>query len=242
MPKNYKRNCNFCGQYYEGQNEFFCHRKCFYNSKSGYLDTNLTISSELHQILEGVVFSDGNLRKQSSAYLRFAQSLTKMEYVVWLAQKFGVSQNIKTRTVSLKGNNYPLIEFSTRSNELFTSYYDRWYPNGKKVIPSDFKITPISLYHLYIGDGCLDLLSNSPRYRIRIATCCFDKVNIEKVFLSQLDALGIRCTFEGKNVVVISRQDSLKRFFDFVQPNDLACFDYKFRCLKDTKWLNRFKS
>jgi hypothetical protein len=32
-------------------------------------------------------------------------------------------------------------------------YRQRWYPQGIKIIPKDFKITPLSLYHWYIGDG-----------------------------------------------------------------------------------------
>jgi hypothetical protein len=240
MPKLFKRNCDYCGAYYEKQNAMFCSRNCRHNATALCQDNNTEMSDELHSTLEGVLFSDGNLRMQSNAYFRFAQCEEKKEYVYLLANKFGVLPKVKTRDIFLKGKTYRLTQFETRSNHTFTKYYHRWYPSGRKIIPSDFKINPISLYHLYIGDGCLDLLSNSPRYRVRIATCSFDKKCIENVFMHQLANFRIFGTIQKNNIVEISKQDSVKRFFDLMCPSTLGCFDYKFRCIKDTGWLNRF--
>lgn len=245
MAKIYNRNCDYCDCFYSKQNAHFCCRKCFYNSKAGSEDNIPIFDDKLHQIIEGIMFSDGCMTKRfKNAYFRFAQSSKNQEYVEYVAREFLCLNQIKKRDINLKGKIYSLVNFNTRSNDIYTKYYNRWYKDGKKIIPEDFRITPLSLYHAYIGDGGLNNSSkNSKRNRtdIRIATCSFSIEQINDIFVKQLENLGIhsKVYIQSKKypVLRIYRKESIKKFFDFIKNNFLNCFFYKFPDGKIKEWL-----
>ena len=39
------------------------------------------------------------------------------------------------------------------THPVFTELRDKWYPNGKKIIPKDLIITPTVFLHWFLGDG-----------------------------------------------------------------------------------------
>jgi len=62
MPKIYKRNCNYCGEYYENKNKYFCNKKCEGLSRrgkpSGMLNKQQT--EKWFQIMKGRMKGENN--------------------------------------------------------------------------------------------------------------------------------------------------------------------------------------
>jgi len=88
--------------------------------------------------------------------------LPDLEYLKYQFQIFqnlcsdvGISasdKNDKKRNKIYKG-----FKFRTRALELFNHHYDEWYYNKIKKIPTNLKLTPITLAHWFCDDGCIQL-------------------------------------------------------------------------------------
>jgi len=66
---------------------------------------------------------------------------------------------------------------------VFTEYRRKWYPEGKKIIPRDLKLTPLILARWIADDGCI-MIKNNNSYRISFSTDCFSYNDV--MFLKQL--------------------------------------------------------
>lgn len=70
-------------------------------------------------------------------------------------------------------------QWRSRRHEVLTQQRRRWYPDGVKIVPEDFQLTPISALHWYVGDGCLRRKSPA----ITLCTDCFDTQSIRKLMM-----------------------------------------------------------
>lgn len=192
---------------------------------------NATFSHENHEILEGVLFSDGCIayHKNDSLKFWFGQTSRNAEYVFYVANLFGFKDKVKTRArFDTRYNKYNCsAEMKAFTSSFLWSYYNRWYPNKIKVIPQDFKITPLSLRHLYLGDGSIRKSYN----QMIICTDSFKKVDIENIFMQQLFELGLSPTIfisqKDKPRVNISNKKSIELFFEYIGKCPVECFKYK---------------
>jgi hypothetical protein len=243
MPKTHNFKCKNCSRNYKGQNNEFCSRECFYVHKSG-VTNHIDLSDCEKNILDGVIFGDGNLVKQSiNTSLRFEQSIKNKDYVLWLASILGYQNKIYEKDIILNGKKYKNTGFCTRSCPVLNSFYDRWYKDKQKKIPEDFTLSADLLMHLYLSDGCLDNLPNN-RYRIRLALCCFDLEQV-KTFVQELLNIGIetKINLQGKNkypIVAIQKQASVAKLLKYIGRINIPCFDYKFRIYNNQEWLNKY--
>ncbi|KKU60914.1 MAG: hypothetical protein UX85_C0006G0048, partial [Candidatus Beckwithbacteria bacterium GW2011_GWB1_47_15] len=64
----------------------------------------------------------------------------------------------------------------------------RWYPNGKKIVPHDIKLTPMTLAVWYMDDGTLQKYKGAPA-SIRFCTNGFDRSSID-ILMTKLQELG----------------------------------------------------
>jgi len=113
----------------------------------------------------------------------------------------------------------------------------RWYPNGKKIVPSDVRITPTSLLLWYLGDGSISKINIS--FFIRLATCGFAAEDIKNILIPKLSSLGLDTSHQiSKNDIRISSH-SLKNFFDIIgHKSPIKCYNYKFEY---GDWLNLYR-
>lgn len=70
-----------------------------------------------------------------------------------------------------------MSEFYTKRSLDFTKFRKLWYPDGKKIIPKDLDISPLSLAIWFCNDGCLIVTKQSTC--IKIATNGFSKSDVE---------------------------------------------------------------
>src|SRR5206468_3127331 len=63
-------------------------------------------------------------------------------------------------------------------------YWNKWYPNGKKIVPLELKLTPTTVLHWFMGDGTTSFIKNTNRVELTLCTNGFNK--IEVIFLKKL--------------------------------------------------------
>lgn len=111
-----------------------------------------SLSEIQQQLILGCVLGDGYLRKKTNAHLQITHSIKQKEYVDW---KYSLLKNIViTPPKAYQGNAGRIgYRFFTRSIPELTVFYDLFYINGKKIIPDNLKLSPLSLAVWYMDDG-----------------------------------------------------------------------------------------
>ena len=138
-------------------------------------------------VIVGSILGDGYLRivpGRKNAFLEINHSFDQKEYVDW---KYEILKSIcKSPPKSKEGNGKRLAHrFYTKQDENITKLYSIFYKNGKKIIPENFGIDPITLLIWYMDDG--SRCSNSDFY---LNTQQFD-LKSQKKLIFALKGLGL---------------------------------------------------
>ena len=109
-----------------------------------------------HAVLVGTLLGDGTLRKQGNnklnALLEVNHCYEFCEYVDWKYRCF--QDYVLTPPKPRRGNGSRVAyRFTTRSLPVFTHYYRWFYPCGRRSIPNDLALTPLSLAVWFMDDG-----------------------------------------------------------------------------------------
>jgi len=114
-----------------------------------------SLTSVQHAIIVGSLLGDGTLRRQGNrlnALLEVNHSYKQKEYVDWKWQHF--QEHILTAPKTRKGKGVRIAyRFTTRSLPMFTKYHSWFYVNGKKRVPNDIDLSPLSLAVWFMDDG-----------------------------------------------------------------------------------------
>ncbi len=224
-----------------------CRRKGEHLYKERFI---MDLDEETHQILEGLLLSDGSLEMgKTHRYPRLvvSQSEDHLQYLEFLADKFKLGRDRITPRAKYHNKlkkYYKSYVLATKTSPVLESYYKRWYPNGTKVVPIDFKITPISLLHMYLGDGCLNGYVSNKKYgkqlyyRVILYLMNFNQEAVENLVLAlsnlgvEANCLMIRHKGYAKSYPIIrfGRKKSLSNFFKYLYKNEVQCYNYKFNC------------
>lgn len=222
-------NCLYCGK---ECNKRFCNNGSCASKWHWGQREDIQITPELHEVIEGTLFSDAGLEldeKQGFINPRyyFKQKSDKLEYVEKVNSYFNLDNKISlVKGKTTIGTITEDARFKTRTSPNLLKYYHRWYKNRTKIIPEDFKVTPLSLLHAYIGDGFLEKTLNVEMcYRPAFCTHCFDFKDIDRLFISQLKELDIDAYIFMKKEyiyhtikpVTFIRAKSMKNFFNFIR-------------------------
>lgn len=114
-----------------------------------------SLTSTQNAILVGSLLGDGALRRQGNrlnALFEVNHAYKHRAYVDWKWQHFQEYILTGPKARAGKGNRIA-YRFTTRSLPLFTSYHDWFYGTGKKYVPTDLKINPLSLAVWFMDDG-----------------------------------------------------------------------------------------
>lgn len=235
--------CENCGNPLGKRQKRYCGYSCIFqgiNKKKEEDSWHPTITPELHDIIEGSLMGDGSLELQKTCNNpRFVvtQMDNKKEYLQFLSKKFDLDdRNVTSRhKYHRKSDKYfDSWVFATRTASEFLPYYKRWYPEGKKIIPKDFKITPTSLLHWYIGDG--SFYQSDKERKVTLYTNGFTLEDV--VFVqSELKKLNINFNLnltKYKNypnkypILKTGKKYNIFNFFNFIDKNPISCYEYKF--------------
>ena len=116
----------------------------------------------------------------------------------------------------------------------FGKLRDKWYPEGKKIVPDDIELTPECVANWYLGDGSITQNKTTKCFQLRLSTNGFS--SDEVIFLSDLlnDTLDIHSRFyvhsaENKGLVIhILRRRDVEIFLNYIRDFWISCYAHKF--------------
>lgn len=127
---------------------------------------NVVLINELKEFLDGELLGDGHLNPVTYngivTSVRYQHGSSKKRYLQWLGMvltNYGIKRcgNIRKRLHEIPTSKSICIDYHycSKSYRELVSYYSRWYPNRKKIVPKDLKLTPVTVRQWYIGDGSI---------------------------------------------------------------------------------------
>ena len=187
------------------------------------------LSQEARQWIDGELLGDGCLTSRSKYSARFQYTSKYLEYIQYVSdilKSFGIEQAGKIRKYYYKEMDCYSYQYESLDYEELLPIRNRWYPNNKKIIPKDLKLTPLVLRQEHIGDGNLGHLSNGKPY-ITLSTCGFSILDVEWL-IKKLNELGFKSTRWPNNNVIHISTHSTKQFLDYIGNCPVNCYQYKF--------------
>lgn len=163
----------------------------------------LSLTQELKDMLIGLCLGDLNIHKQAvNARLKFSQGIVHKDYLMHLYDLFKIfcgavptfySPSPDNRT----GKVYPALSFKTLSLSCFNEFYELFYHDGKKIVPSNIfdLLTPIGLCYWICDDG-----SFCNRFRvITLSTHSFSLAEVNLLVNVLNNKFGLKSTINQNN-------------------------------------------
>lgn len=187
------------------------------------------LSSEAIKWLDGELLGDGCLFSQSIYSARFIYASKYLEYIQYVSntlKSFGIKQSGKINKRYHKNMDCYTYQYSSLTYAELLPIHLKWYPEGKKIVPKDIKLTPLVVRQHYIGDGHLAHPKNSRPY-IRLCTNSFSISDVERL-ITQLIKLGYKAVRQLSNNSIYISTQSTKDFLNYIGKCPVKCYQYKF--------------
>lgn len=206
---------------------------------------HVDLTEDLLEYLDGTLLGDGCLTPKTVVSARYSLGQKHLSYLLWVSDflsRHGLKQMGRIRP-------YRKILFSKRKNQNIIYYshnysscsyrelrgqYDRWYPGGKKRIPEDVKLTPLSIRTWFLEDGTVERDKRSKG--AKVVTLCTDsftdrgrKILIDAL-KERLDTAHVH--IRAGNRIAFGAKETVRKFFDYILPlsQELeADYGYKYR-------------
>ena len=202
-----------------------------------------TLTDHQHEVLTGLLLGDGHLHKtkkiiEHNASLVVERSTIDKDYLLDNYNEFSslcISPPISYSRIKVVNDieeEYHFTRFQTKSLPVFSSYYDIWYPNGIKIVPTKLKLTPL-IIAIWVADDAYIEPKSSP-YRFFLRFCSEGFSEQENEFLAnilseryketfRLDYLGLDKKGNKKYRIVASDYAArpLLKEIDFVFPKSM---------------------
>jgi hypothetical protein len=112
-----------------------------------------------------------------------------------------------------------------------TSFYERWYWDGHKVVPLDLVITPTLARFWFYGDGSSTWTGH--RKNNVVVTLCTDSFTTDECEFLRDQWLkvcpSVRFSITSNHRLRLYSQASISAFLDFMGQPELSCFAYKWK-------------
>jgi len=198
---------------------------------------------EAQQIFDGVMLSDGGLRRprkcthNSYFYLNQSFGPQHLDWIINVKEALTlVGFEFSSRTPYVepapgidRKNAY--VSLWSKYSKLATFHYNRWYTNQGKILPVDLQLTSITLANWFMGDGSSSAVTQN-LVNVKIATCNFTQEEVSALVAS-LRALGIDATWNISArrypVIYMNTIDAVNAFMNLVDSHVLPSFKYKIK-------------
>jgi hypothetical protein len=139
-------------------------------------------------VVIGSLLGDGYLRQvpgRKDAFLEINHAIFQRAYVDW---KYEVLKSVsRSAPKERQGNGRRVAyRFYTRQSPEMTDLLCRWYQGGKKIIPADTQIDPITLAVWYMDDGSMcrgsDVYLNTQQFSLQDQELLIDKLGSVGLF------------------------------------------------------------
>jgi len=194
--------------------------------------------------MDGFLLGDGSMsyNKKTFKGARFSFGSSEKQ---WTSYAMSGLIKYNPRKASSKGWKFrpqkpsrPTFSSATKTHPDISLQARRWYPNGKKIVPPDVRITPTSILLWYLGDGSIGGCSRKKTListNLHLSTCGFTPEENKNILIPKLEKLNLRCKYGNSKNDIIICPDSIKTFFDIIgYKSPISCYDYKFQV---PKWL-----
>ncbi|MEI8270095.1 MAG: hypothetical protein WCG45_01885 [bacterium] len=183
-------NCIVCDKITTLKRDFYC--STCYSRKLRNGEIKKIEKKELPSIfslkqkdyLIGSLLGDGCLFKDKPTHLPYFSVQRKKEdiaYSQWEAELLGDfvckwydGKTWDTRTEKF----YDWVKLRTHRCEIFSSYYEKWYPNKIKVVPCDIELNSLILAVWFADDGYVRETGKG-RLQLKLSTHGFDLSSVE---------------------------------------------------------------
>ena len=187
------------------------------------------ISNDHQSILTGKLLGDGCINRSNGIWhIGYSHKKEHEAYVMYCSNLLG---NLSTGRFSELKSGYgtEMIRTSTKACKSITNKFTGWYLNGKKVIPKDLTLDPISMAFWYMDDGSL-IHTDYQKDRARFAVCGFSDEDC-KIIIKAMLSYGFKepklfKDKEGYNRIRLNKKDADKLFND-IYPYVPEVMEYK---------------
>lgn len=203
---------------------------------SGDLDKSICYLNEnIIEWIDGLMLGDGfiNFRRPNFMSARFRLDSSQKEWSAYgmaALESYLPRKPSKYKGLTPKCPN-PIWRCETLSHPDISNQAKRWYSglNQTKKIPLDVRITPVSVMLWYLGDGSFHYEEEGNMSVLRLATCAFDKSDLETIIIPKLNQYNIDCYVDNYKNDIHVRSNSIKDFFNYIgYKSPILCYDYKF--------------
>lgn len=187
------------------------------------LETNLknvkycNLSEEEKEVLDGIMISDGCLSSTTNISARISLGF---KYVETLEDIKVSLPSIIFGTTNISKSGKSFYNKSKMYGDLLLEN-KRWYANNKKIVPNDLRITKISCYWWFIGDGY------NTRETVFLCTDSFTKEE-NLLLCNKFKALGFRCNLTSRNRIRFYKKDSLE-LLNWIKPENGIHKQYQYK-------------
>jgi hypothetical protein len=212
--------------------------------KSNYLKINknpkIMHTVGFKAIIDGLLLGDGCIidSSKTSGIFVINQREDRLQWLQELQKslsKYNVESKIedgcKAKEITILGKKTKQRKsyvLRTKSYPTFLRYRKRWYPEGKKIVPTDVILSPIALAQWYMSDG--HRFTSKKSNGLNIYCDGFQRKDVE--FLRDRLNAQYRLSFHLWNVrtvLQLSRKKHVEIFLRITKPYKMDCFNYKWR-------------
>jgi hypothetical protein len=181
-----------------------------------------SLSGVQHEIIIGCLLGDGSMRCKTNALLEINHSVRQRAYVDWIYQHLVELVSMPPKERPGNGNRVA-YRFVTRAVPELTPYYRRFYASGRKQIPTELELTPLTLAVWVMDDG------SRSRRAMYLNTQQFDWVDQQKLLELLRDQWGIYGSLHRDKQYrrIWVSVESTQRLVPLIAPLVLPEFRYK---------------
>jgi len=193
------------------------------------------LTTEMLEILDGLLLSDASLSHSTfTSRLSLGQMESHREWVDQVSCKLGnlgLENSVRIRNdqagdVIIKGklcHRSPVVILRTKHYELLKAQRDRWYPEGKKRVPSDIILTPEVILHWYMGDGTVGCKG----YHAKFCTDGFPETDILMLIKMMEETFEWEPIREERNRILLCKTQDRLSLVQMLTEKIPSCFRYK---------------
>ena len=180
-----------------------------------------SLTEEQKSIITGKLLGDGSLRRKLNTLLEINHSYKQKDYVFWQYEKFKnfVGTPPKLRKSGVNRFSY---RFTTLSTSELNRFYDEFYSNGSKSIPTALNLNGLSLAIWFMDDGSRD------RKSVYLNTQQFNVAD-QVILLTALNKMQLNASLNKDKCYfrIRLRLESMARFKNLVNPFLIESMRYK---------------
>lgn len=131
-------------------------------------EAKVGFTPEQESLINGLLLGDGSitLNKSGTGYLTVTRSSVDLVYARWCAKR--LDNLLIQSSASDRIGPYPVLDKRTKKTywqvrirskclPVFSDLKRKWYPNGKKVVPDDLVLTPLTVGVWLADDGSISV-------------------------------------------------------------------------------------